>query len=143
MDVDLVSEWAFVLGVKDEDLGALIRNGIEARKEQLFAATPRLHGLQLWVDGPRYNLLDEKGFVCWTDDHEQAISLCRLESILGPGAVRTLLKKEPIDPLAAVVAYAAIYRRIPKPVEKKEKTGHATKGASLSPEIFKNLLEDL
>jgi hypothetical protein len=145
MNPQLCLEAAESLGLSAGTIFSLQHSTITERKAATMAAVPHLYGLRLWVSGEEILLIDTQGFVARTTDRGTAILLCRLESTLGPGAVRVLLSREPTDPFAAITALDPRFRLKPKPVEERHRINPKTpRGASLiSPEVLANILSEL
>lgn len=149
MDPSACLALAESLGLNPGDILS-IQSATARRKAPLMAASAPLWGLNLWISGSEYILLDTKGFVAVTFDSEVALALCTLESRLGPGATRCLLQVPVIDPMAAITALDPRFTTRVKPVEDRHKINpkaprEKPKGVkpSLAPEVLASLLADL
>lgn len=143
MDQEKVLALAEVLGLTATARLDLQSSRISERKEKLFAATSHLHGLRVWISGRVFALLDERGFVCSTEDPQLVWSLCLIESTQGPGTVRELLKRPVVDPASVIIVAAPRFRLVPKPVEKTTPAPKARKSSGLSDHVLANLLKEL
>jgi len=121
------------------ELIALGKSRFNDRKMALFAATPLLHGLQLWITGADYVLLDEKGYLCSTTDQTLTLRLCRFESLHGPGTTRALLRQPVVDPTAAVF-FVEAKKRVPLPPNVPSTRDEKR---ALSPSVFAELLRQI
>lgn len=121
-----------------EMLPGLQASRVSSRREGLMAATAKIWGLNLWIDGGTFILLDERGFLCSSLVLGQVIRLCTVESILGPGAVRAILSRPIIDPNSEIFVVES-RKRVPLPpnaVAPKNKP-------RLDPAVFAALLKEL
>lgn len=139
MDEKRLIEARDAFGLEPE-LPALVLSRLNDRREALMAATPKLWGMSLWINGETYVLLDEKGYVASTKNVELALRLIKFESTLGPGAVRTLLARPIVDPVAAIFI-AESKKRLPLPPNTP--TGEHRAQRALNPQVFADLLKQL
>lgn len=139
MDEKKLLETRDQLGLESE-LPSLVLSRLNERREALMAATPKLWGLNLWISGENYVLLDEKGFLASTKNVELVLRLIRFESTLGPGATRALLARPIIDPVAAIFI-AEAKKRLPLPPNIP--TGEGRAKTALNPSVFADLLKQL
>lgn len=113
-------------------------------KASLMAFRPGLWGLQVWISGENFFLLDEKGFVCQTDQMDLTILLISFESKEGPGAVRTLLSREILSPTSAVKVLTSKFNpKAEVPSVKPEPAPRPLRRRKLSDADFAALLKDL
>ena len=124
----------------ESELPALVLSRLHDRREALMAATPKLWGLNLWINGASYVLLDERGYVASTIKLEVMLKLIRFESTLGPGTVRQLLARPIIDPLTAIF-FAEAKKRLPLPPNTP--SDETKNRPRLNPTIFADLLRQL
>lgn len=106
-----------------------------------MAAAGHCYGLRVWLSGTTAALIDERGFVCSTTDVGELMLCLRFESTLGPGALRALLSKPIIDPLAAVQLFQSRFSFKPLPEHKGGESVNAKR--SLSREAFKSILDKI
>ena len=108
-----------------------------------MAFRPSLWGLHVWITGEDIILLDEKGYVCSTKNKLLAFALVGFESKFGPGALRVVLKRSVLDPLALVRKEAPKYN--PKASVPFAKTSPEVKlrRRKLSPADFLKLLGEI
>lgn len=113
-------------------------------KAPQMAFAPRLWGLQVWSDGRAFFLLDERGFVCSTEDEGLALKLILFESIEGPGALRAVLSRPVISPMSTVQVLESRFRpKAPVPAAKAEPSPKPLRRRKLSEGELSNLLKDL
>lgn len=136
-DIELMAE-AFGIGATLRL--SLQHSRVSEQRERTMAAVPQVYGLKVWVDGVHAVLLDERGFVCATEDWLQVLLLCRYESARGPGALRALLARPTIDPYAAISVLAPRFTLKPKPAERSEEQPKAPRKV-LSPEQLRSIME--
>lgn len=138
--------------IRASELGLTARLRLKFQQSKSFAATGRLsqtmaaaghcYGLRVWLSGGTAVLLDDKGFVAATSDWAEVLLAIRFESTLGPGALRVLLSRPVIDPMAAVSLFKSRFSFQPLPAHKG---GEASANAkrSLSRESFSALLDKI
>lgn len=145
-------EWGRSPGLLDAEaerggLGYESRKRLRASRlrphlEATMAASPACYGLRIWLQGETACVLDAKGYLCSTEDLIELLLLCRFESTLGPGAVRALLERQPIDPYAAVTIVKSAFKLKPDPVKKTSSAPKAPRRVISSAE-FSKLLDSI
>ena len=116
----------------------------EERKASIMAFRPALWGLHVWCSGDLHVLLDEKGFVCSTKNKLLVLALVGFESTHGPGALRTVLSRPLLDPLAAVRSETSRYNpKAAVPAVKAPQPEKSLKRRKLLPAEFAKLLEGI
>lgn len=138
MDEKQLAFAAAELSLDDEVLQTLQRSQVNDRREALMASTGKIWGLNVWIKGDDYVLLDEKGFVCSTRKWSLVAVLCQFESAQGSGALRSLLRRPIKDPYAAIFL-ANPPKRLPPPVN----TPTLPSKPTMAPDRFASLLGEI
>jgi len=138
--------------VQAGELGLTARLRLKFQQSKAFAATGRVaqtmaaaghcYGLRVWLSGNTAVLIDTKGFVCSTTDWADVLLAIRFESIMGPGALRALLARPVIDPMAAITLFKSKFNFQPLPAHKGGEVSANAK-RSLSRDAFNDLLNKI
>ena len=113
-------------------------------KEALMAFRPGLWGLQIWISGKDFTLLDERGFLCKVDQAHLALALVTFESTEGPGACGEVLGREGVPPSSGVRVLTSKFNpKAEVPAVAPEPVPRPLRRRKLSSSDFANLLKDL
>jgi len=132
----------FELGLQPH-LPTLTLSSVSEKKESLMAFRAGLWGLQIWITGEVIVLLDEKGFVCSTENKPLTFALCRFESTHGPGALRAVLRRNVVAPYGIEVLRAKYNPGQKVPAVASQPYSPASQRRKLSSADFQKLLSEI